>query len=215
MKFAGCIGATVTNTKAANFTGDGFVIGAYNGTRGTDTVIASVISDNNRRQGLSITNATGVKVYDSEFINTNGTSPECGIDIEPDDPNSCDNVWIEGCRMAGNAKYGLNVFLRVSNVTLIDNDFEYNKSCGAVAVQVDNITFSGNNFTKNGTTGLRLNDRVTGAVVGGNIFTLNYQTQSPKLRTTPLVGSGILSGTSRDLLILSGAEVTVNTNTYK
>lgn len=216
VKFSGCIGATVNGTKCRNFTGDGFVVAQYNGVLGTDTVIVNVLSDNNRRQGLSITNASGVKVYDSTFSNTNGTSPECGIDIEPDSPNACDNVWIEGCTITGNNKYGLNVFLRISNVTLVDNDFIENVSCGAVTVQVDGIKFLGNRFTRNGATGLFLKSGTTNVEVTNNVFELNYSQQSPKLRTTPIVQPGVVSGTARDVLVQTAAgETVMNTNTYK
>ena len=41
---------------------------------------------NNYRQGLSITSAKDLTILNCEFSETNGTLPEDGIDLEPDNP---------------------------------------------------------------------------------------------------------------------------------
>ena len=40
-----------------------------------DVVVANVVCTGNRRNGLSITNVIGMKVFDSEFSDTRGTTP--------------------------------------------------------------------------------------------------------------------------------------------
>jgi len=63
--------------------GDGIYIGEAS-IPATNVTVCNVTSDNNRRQGMSITSADGVLVKNSIFKNTNGTLPEAGIDMEPD-----------------------------------------------------------------------------------------------------------------------------------
>ena len=101
---------TVRDLRVSKCTGDGICIGGGS----NDVVIQNIVSTENRRQGLSITNCSNIKVYDSEFSYTQGTSPECGIDIEPDAGYTCSNVWIENCRFNNNAKYGINIWKNVS-----------------------------------------------------------------------------------------------------
>lgn len=226
---SGCARVTISNVRLSNGTGDGISVGATKGSTWvvtSDLVIYNVVATNNRRQGLSITNVNGVKVYDSQWLNTNGTSPQCGIDLEPDsDANAdgtggtvageCHNVLIEGCLISGNASYGLNVFLRVYDTVIKNNHIYQNNSCGAVAVDPTRIQFIGNLIEENGSTGLFMKPGVVGGEVTDNIFSLNYSKQSPKLRATPLVVKGVVSGIVRDLIVSSGSDTTVNINTYK
>src|SRR4029079_19440802 len=99
---------TIRDLRVSKCTGDGVCIGgaAY------DVAIANMLATNNRRQGLSITNCSYIRVYDSEFSCSKGTSPECRIDIEPDENGSCTDVIIKNCRLNNNAKYGLNIWKR-------------------------------------------------------------------------------------------------------
>jgi hypothetical protein len=66
--------------------GDGFYIGGLSGNPSTDITIQGCRADNNRRQGISITSARRVYVADCELMNTNGTAPEFGVDLEPNEP---------------------------------------------------------------------------------------------------------------------------------
>lgn len=49
----------------------------------SNVLVKDVISQNNRRQGLSVVSVDGLVVVDSEFRNTAGRNPQAGIDIEP------------------------------------------------------------------------------------------------------------------------------------
>lgn len=66
--------------------GDGYYIGGPPGNPSTDIHLKGCRADNNRRQGLSITSARRVRIIDCEFMNTNGTAPQFGVDLEPNDP---------------------------------------------------------------------------------------------------------------------------------
>jgi hypothetical protein len=72
---------TVSGISAHGFAGDGFYV------QGSKNVsILNVLSDNNKRNGLSIIAVETMRVAGSTFSNSNGPSPmpQAGIDIEPD-----------------------------------------------------------------------------------------------------------------------------------
>jgi parallel beta-helix repeat protein len=118
----------IRNTTISDCWGDGIYLGA---TRVQEKIISSsivtidnVLSDNNRRQGLSITQANDVKVMNSIFQNTKGTLPAAGIDIEPNHlPNS--NIRIVNCKFINNDGSGVECF-HSRNVTIDSCYFEGN-----------------------------------------------------------------------------------------
>ncbi|PRD46805.1 right-handed parallel beta-helix repeat-containing protein [Sphingobacterium haloxyli] len=63
--------------------GDGIYIGQLNNVPSKNIEIQNAVIDNVRRNGISITSAIGVDVIDTYIANTNGNSPESGLDIEP------------------------------------------------------------------------------------------------------------------------------------
>lgn len=84
----GSYGVTLNKVKIKNCFGDGiYVVGQIGGY--TDSVsskkivINKCISDNNRRQGLTIESVEDLIVNGGIFSNTNGSQPQSGIDIEP------------------------------------------------------------------------------------------------------------------------------------
>jgi hypothetical protein len=65
--------------------GDGIYIAAKGALPySSDILIQEVIVDGAWRNGLSVISAVNLTVRDSTFSNTNGTNPQCGIDLEPD-----------------------------------------------------------------------------------------------------------------------------------
>lgn len=76
----------IEGLESSSHGGDGFYIGGDPSTPAEDVTLRGCRADNDRRQGLSITSARRVRVIDCEFVNTNGTAPEFGIDLEPDYP---------------------------------------------------------------------------------------------------------------------------------
>lgn len=72
----------VKNTKVSNCWGDGIYIGRLE-KLSSNIHIKSCFIDNNRRNGLSVISAKKLKVTNCVFSNTNGTDPQCGVDIEP------------------------------------------------------------------------------------------------------------------------------------
>ncbi|MCK9617759.1 MAG: right-handed parallel beta-helix repeat-containing protein [Lentimicrobiaceae bacterium] len=141
----------LNNITAKDCWGDGFYIGGT--ITSTNITLDNVISDNNRRQGLSITSADGVVVKNSVFKNTNGTAPMAGIDIEPN---------------AGRV---------ARNVLIIDNDCSNNQTCGII-VQTNNATVTNNNVHDNGS-GILIIQGASENRVTNNTVTNNNRLFSP------------------------------------
>ena len=201
---------TVRDLHVSKCTGDGVCIGGSS----ADVVIANIISTQNRRQGLSVTNCSNIKVYDSEFSYTQGTSPECGIDIEPDDGYTCNSVLIQNCRLNNNKRYGLNIWNRTTNVTLDGNTFEYNGSLGMGTVGISGLTVTNNIFRFNSATGVVYNTNTVNAKHNNNMSYSNYTRLGAKTRT-PFTQTGWTSKIERDVLLRNGATTVVGTNNFK
>jgi len=120
----------VQDVTARDCWGDGFYIAA--GSR--DVTLCRVISDHNRRQGLSITGADGVVVKDSIFENTTGTPGESGLDIEPNRGDTVSNVLITGCTIRNNGGDGLS-----SGVPFANTGISFVRD-----IVIDGNTISGN-----------------------------------------------------------------------
>lgn len=195
-------------------TGDGICIGGG----ADDVLIQNVASDANRRQGISITACSNVRIEDSQFIRTNGTSPECGMDVEPDSPNSTSNVYALRCAFSGNNKYGVNVFARASSVTLDDCTVEDNVSCGVVTTTgSSNTVINGGTIQRNGATGVKAQTGTAGIAISGVTFFDNYRSINDKDRVDfDAAGTSTASYRSRDILIQTGVTgVSVGLNHYK
>lgn len=202
---------TIRDLRVAKCTGDGVTIGAGS----SDVVIANIISTQNRRQGLSITYSNNIKVYDSEFSYTQGTKPECGIDIEPDAPYSTSNVWIENCRLNNNAKYGINVWKRSSAVTITKCMIERNGSLGISTLGCSGVNVLSNTVRYNSATGIVFNDGTTNTVHNGNLSYGNYTRLGIKVRT-PFTQTGWSTKIERDVLIRgTTSNVAIRTNNYQ
>jgi hypothetical protein len=184
-----------------------------------DVVVANVICTGNRRNGLSIGNVIGMKVYDSEFNNTNGTAPQCGIDVEPDKDRDgtgyCDNVWIENCVMRGNAKYGVNVWKRSRNLTITKCMIDRNLVCGLVTRGLTGGNFIGNTICNTVTTGLFIQFETRDVKISENTFYNNYTKQGYKPRA-PFDMVGITKPVKKDLIIGDGTyNIVVGLNYYR
>ena len=201
---------TVRDLHVSKCTGDGVCIGGMS----ADVVIANIISTNNRRQGLSITNCSYIRVYDSEFSYTKGTAPECGIDIEPDDGYTCNTVLIQNCRVNNNNRYGINIWKRTTGVTITGCTLELNGSLGMGTNGITGLTVTNNVFRSNSATGVVYNDGTKNLNHSGNLSYGNYTRLGTKTRT-PFTLTGWASKEERDVLRKSNYTVAIGTNKYQ
>lgn len=111
---AGCQFINLSNTTIENSVADGIFLAA--GTeRDSSTfckhiLISNVNITNSCRNGISIINAYDVTVSGCNILNSNGLSPEAGIDVEADteDPfPSNRNITIESCYFSQNRGCGI------------------------------------------------------------------------------------------------------------
>lgn len=107
---------TIENLYITRCTGDGIYISGGNEPElchydyaSKNVILTSVVSDDNRRQGLSVIHVDGLIINGCQFINTGKTEytgPGSGIDFEPNVTNgrnmSIRNVSISDCRLYGN-----------------------------------------------------------------------------------------------------------------
>lgn len=109
VSFMGCKNVEMTNLTISSSGGDGIYIDGYKDVLFSENiVIDSIISTNNKRQGISIISAKDVWVKNSVFTKTKGTLPEAGLDIEPDgETDVVINVNFEHCSFTNNNHSGI------------------------------------------------------------------------------------------------------------
>ncbi len=99
----------INKARANNSGGDGFYIGAYKSNKKLceDITITNSVADNNRRQGVSVISAKNLLIDHCVFKNTSGTSPQSGLDIEPNKYSDIlENIVIKNCKSQENAGRG-------------------------------------------------------------------------------------------------------------
>ena len=117
LSFMGCQNVSVRDLTISSSGGDGIYIDGYKETRYSENIrIDSVVSTNNKRQGISIISAKDVWVRNSVFTKTKGTLPEAGLDIEPDkETDVIANINFEHCSFTNNHHSG--IVLGLDNLT--------------------------------------------------------------------------------------------------
>lgn len=74
---------SVYNSYIKNCWGDGIYVGQAKGIVNKNIKIKYGLINNNRRNGISIISVDGLEISNVIIANTNGTSPESGLDFEP------------------------------------------------------------------------------------------------------------------------------------
>jgi hypothetical protein len=218
---------TVRDIHISKCWGDGISIGGAMVTNkptipSADVVVANVVCTNNRRQGLTIGCSNNVKVYDSEFSNSNGIAPACGIDIEPDsgDSRTTSTVHIENCLIRNNQGNGVLVYKRVQGVVIKRCTVEYNGGHGILTIGPNTGYIAANRIQHNYLVGLMFGSGTRGYQSSGNaswnnntrLHGVNTRTKSMK-SMTGIVGGNY--GNGAHVAKTSDAyEIRVTTNTY-
>lgn len=120
----GATNITIENPIVKDCWGDGIYIGSTaEQNYCEDIFIDRPICDNNRRQGISCISVKNVVLNRPELINTNGTRPEAGMDIEPNN----NGEFIQGLRIInpitkGNVGAGIMAYLQ--NMADSNNDID-------------------------------------------------------------------------------------------
>lgn len=148
---------TIHGTRIYNCWGDGIVIGSkaaapyYASSASRNITVKNVISDNNRRQGLTVGKANQVFIDSCVFTNTNGTKPMCGIDIEPD-RDTAQNIKITNSVFAYNKGNGVEIYVNSSSVVkdvVIQNNYMHHNTYGGYLIRARNVQFNYNRIVQN------------------------------------------------------------------
>ncbi|WP_185960008.1 right-handed parallel beta-helix repeat-containing protein [Planococcus soli] len=104
----------VENAEISNCWGDGIYIGSTEIKGYSNQInISDVTLINNRRQGISIISAKNLEISNANILNTNGTAPESGIDLEPNfSTEYLENIKITNLKTENNSGYGLQIYLK-------------------------------------------------------------------------------------------------------
>lgn len=202
--------------------GDGICIGALLAKDvapkySTDVTLTRVVCSGNRRQGLTIGPARRVRVLDSEFNDTGGTAPASGIDIEPDKPETADDIQIDNCIMRNNQGCGIQIYHNVSLVTLNKCTIENNGAYGVLMEGVRQSVMTANTVSGNGLTGAMVRGGATDCQVRNNVFANNAtKTVRSLLNNLRSVSSKNLNTSSvRNVQVMDDSRsITVSGNTF-
>ena len=120
----------IENPKISNCWGDGIYIGIGDVLNYSENVvIQNPVLDNNRRQGISVISVKSLKVINPVITNTNGTAPDSGIDIEPNNNTEfLQDIVIENLNTKNNWTSGLKFYL-----------IAYSGSLNPVSITVRNL----------------------------------------------------------------------------
>lgn len=97
----------IKNLTAKDCWGDGI----YTNYGSKNVYVENCVFDRNRRQGVSIIQGENLVFVNCRFINTGGTAPGAGVDIEPNNAEEVvKNVKFIGCSFNNNASKGLMIY---------------------------------------------------------------------------------------------------------
>ena len=148
----GCSGVSIHGVTVEACWGDGLYIGSTTpeGTPGGECENVRVrrcLFRQNRRQGVSITGCLGAVLDRCEFVDTAGTPPSAGVDLEPNSGKRVERVVVSNSVFLRNEGWGLQ----------------------AGGAGVTGPTISGNRFDANGLGAMRLVRTRGGSVTGNRI----------------------------------------------
>lgn len=185
--------------------GDGIYIN-----NGVNINTQNVVCDNNRRQGISIISVNGYHSLNDKLINTNGTSPESGIDIEPNSASDrISNIILENLYTENNNGIGIDIWLpRLDNTSTYpatikiinhhDIGSKTGERIGGIKANTRHNILSEDSLLENNNTGISLretydNEKDKILIVKPKIVNCNYDTT-----VTPAYVCGIAGYTTDD-----------------
>lgn len=162
-----------------------------------------VVSDGNRRQGLSITDGTDFVFDTCEFTNTGGQDPEAGVDLEPNSSGqSVDNGAFVNCRFNGNVGWGLVSSLGDGETTkniIVSGGEALNNTTGSVHFKPEHAAGVVEDITLRGL-------RADGQILFGRTLGTDGTLQDVLIDAVHLTGAGRIDirdvvGTTRTVVI--------------
>jgi hypothetical protein len=150
----------IRNIRSLRAKGDGVYVGDNISGYSSDVYLEKVICDSNWRNGMSISHVDGFTAVGCSFINTGGTAPQCGVDVEPNSGSIvCQNIKFVGCQFNSNASTGFQASLvaspsaRQGGIDLIGCTFASNTGDGVVVTAGFETRIIGGEIRSNGARG--------------------------------------------------------------
>ncbi len=182
-----CSNFTIKGLKIFDCWGDGINLGGTSGSNVANNKgcmnfeISGVTCTNNRRQGLSIVSGSNGRIINSIFEKTNGTMPQSGIDIEPNNRQSTFDIVIDSCILRDNARAGLQIyadreFAILNNITVINSTITNNRT--GILVRKDkanDLKILNNYISKNQFDGISVQEGVKNILISGNSISQNLR----------------------------------------
>jgi hypothetical protein len=114
----GASNVKLIDVNASNCKGDGLYTGRSATIGCTDVHVERGVFDANHRNAYSVVDLVRGKFVDCQFINTDGTTPEDGVDIEPNvTANTITDLEFRSCRITGNSGDGVGLNRLSTGVT--------------------------------------------------------------------------------------------------
>lgn len=110
----GCTNVTVEGVRLESSGGDGIYIGCTGKQHWCENVaIRDVACLDHHRQGISVIGAVNLLIENCVMSGTDGTAPQAGIDLEPNNPEErLENCVIRNCTFENNTGPGMLLYLR-------------------------------------------------------------------------------------------------------
>lgn len=198
--------------------GDGILVSRSS----KNILIERAICDNNRRQGMSVISVNELIVKESIFKNTNGTAPQSGIDLEPDNTsNQVKNILIENCKFLNNAGLGLHMYGKhgpVNNIKVVNCIVDNNPIGVSLRYDgVNNIELSDIKITNSRDEGLRIFDGAKDSKVS-NVTIDNSNKRAVRIENAvniELSDIGINEYKTEGILINKSSDVRIRSTTLQ
>ena len=204
----------VHNVSVSEFWGDGLFVGGNgknaNLVRSNYVTINNVTSSHNRRQGISIGPSQHLYIVNSTFKDTQGTLPQAGIDIEPQDQGPVDTVRIENNTFSGNRGNGIELHTNISGITITGNTLSGNYGFGSLAINAAGLTIASNYATRNGLAGVGMSSKTHNSAIRNNKLQYNSTRYLSPTRAGGADSRDIQVGSKTYSITVSGNQLTPN-----
>ena len=199
-----------------NCWGDGIYVGLNEATPDTEVAnlrVVGIALDNNRRNGTSVVAATQVTFTGCIITRTNGTSPEAGIDLEPNGANTVSDITVTGNTFKDNARSGVVVATGSKQCAVDGNTFSGTHTNAAIQCNGANTTITGNVVTPGSAIGIYVNTGGKETTVTGNVVkgTTGIGISLKNGVDGTLVAANTISDTAGAGIAVSGAQNVVIT----
>ncbi|NLE28784.1 MAG: hypothetical protein GX629_03830, partial [Phycisphaerae bacterium] len=190
-----CGNVTISGLTIKDTGGDGVYMGIWANEQNfcNDIVIRDVTLDNNYRQGISVISAERLLVENCVIRNTNGHSPQAGIDFEPNyDTQRLVDCVVRGTIIEGNAGDGILFSLNQMSST--------NRNNATVTIEKCSLIGNGNHglYLKNSLPGLAVRDSLFVGNDRYGVYQTIFMSPSPNIRYSAFWnnGSGAAGGSA-------------------